>query len=118
MGSSVQEKIIQLWENNNPENLVVILGDSEAGTAGLNALTVTAGDPTEKSPLYGVSLGLNVYHIFELKKEIEVKVYNEKCGIGEMLLDVNAIKGEVQAVREEQFSAAEFHKERSHNING
>ncbi len=81
--------------------MVVVLGASEAEAAGLAAETVTAGDPTYAGPLAGVSLGLGVYHIFELKDEIDETVYDEQCGMMEMVLDVDAISEEVKTIREQ-----------------
>lgn len=94
---------MDLSEKFGKENVVVILGTAEAESAGLTAETVTAGDPTYAGPLAGVSLGLAVYHIFELKDEVDAQVFDEQCGMMEMVLDVDAIKSEVSSMRE-QFS--------------
>jgi glycine/sarcosine/betaine reductase complex component A len=94
---------LDLSEKFGKENVVVILGTAEAESAGLTAETVTAGDPTYAGPLAGVSLGLAVYHIFELKDEVDAQVYDDQCGMMEMVLDVDAIKSEVGSMRQ-QFS--------------
>jgi len=52
-----QKRVLDLSEKYGNENVVVILGTSEAESAGLTAETVTAGDPTFAGPLAGVSLG-------------------------------------------------------------
>lgn len=96
-----QKRVLDLSEKYGKENIVVVLGTSEAESAGLTAETVTAGDPTYAGPLAGVSLGLSVYHIFELKDEVDAQVYDEQCGMMEMVLDVDAIKSEVSAMREQ-----------------
>lgn len=96
-----QKRVLELSEKHGKENVVVILGASEAETAGLAAETVTAGDPTYAGPLAGVSLGLAVYHIFELKDEVDADVYDEQCGMMEMVLDVDAIGSEVKSIREQ-----------------
>jgi len=96
-----QKRILELSEKYGQENVVIVLGSSEAETAGLAAETVTAGDPTYAGPLAGVSLGLRVYHIFELKEEIDPQVYEEQCGMMEMVLDVEAISEEVKRIRVE-----------------
>jgi hypothetical protein len=98
-----QKRILDLSEKYGKENVVVVLGTAEAESAGLTAETVTAGDPTFAGPLAGVSLGLPVYHIFELKDEVDAGVYDDQCGMMEMVLDVDAIKNEVSAIRQ-QFS--------------
>lgn len=92
---------MELSEKYGKENVVVVLGASEAETAGLAAETVTAGDPTYAGPLAGVSLGLAVYHIFELKDEVDADVFDEQCGMMEMVLDVDAIAEEVKAMRDQ-----------------
>lgn len=96
-----QKRVLELSEKYGKENVVVVLGSSEAESAGLAAETVAAGDPTYAGPLAGVSLGLAVYHIFELKDEVDADVYDEQCGMMEMVLDVDAIGSEVKAIRDE-----------------
>ena len=96
-----QKRVLDLSEKYGNENVVVILGTSEAESAGLTAETVTAGDPTFAGPLAGVSLGLGVYHMFELKDQVDASVYDEQCGMMEMVLDVDAINKEVSSIREQ-----------------
>ena len=89
-----QARVKDLAEKYGPENIVVVIGGSEAEASGLTAETVTAGDPTFAGPLAGVQLGLSVYHILEdeIKQEIDPDVYDEQVGMMEMVLDVDAIK--------------------------
>jgi len=96
-----QKRVLDLSEKYGKENVVVILGTSEAESAGLTAETVTAGDPTYAGPLAGVSLGLRVYHMFELKDQVDANVYDEQCGMMEMVLDVDAINNEVKSIRDQ-----------------
>jgi hypothetical protein len=96
-----QKRVLDLSEKYGKENVVVILGTSEAESAGLTAETVTAGDPTFAGPLAGVSLGLRVYHIFELKDQVDATVYDEQCGMMEMVLYVDAINTEVKSIRDQ-----------------
>lgn len=98
-----QRRIKEIAEKYGPENVVVILGGAEAEAAGLAAETVTNGDPTFAGPLAGVSLGLRVYHIVEdeIKNAVDPAVYDEQVGMMEMVLDVEAIKKEVKAMREQ-----------------
>jgi glycine/sarcosine/betaine reductase complex component A len=98
-----QKRVLDLSEKFGKENVVVILGTAEAESAGLTAETVSAGDPTFAGPLAGVSLGLVVYHVFELKEEFDAQVYDEQCGMMEMVLDVDALNSEVSSMRK-QFS--------------
>jgi hypothetical protein len=96
-----QKRVLDLSEKYGKENMAVIIGTSEAESAGLTAETVTAGDPTFAGPLAGVSLGLRVYHIFELKDQIDANVYDDQCGMMEMVLDVDAINSEVKSIRDQ-----------------
>ena len=96
-----QKRVMELSEKYGKENMAVILGTSEAESAGLTAETVTAGDPTFAGPLAGVSLGLRVYHIFELKDQVDATVYDDQCGMMEMVLDVDAINSEVKSIRDQ-----------------
>lgn len=96
-----QKRVLDLSEKYGKENTVVILGTSEAESAGLTAETVTAGDPTFAGPLAGVSLGLRVYHMFELKDQVDANVYDEQCGMMEMVLDVDSINSEVKSIRDQ-----------------
>ena len=103
MDLEIQKRVIETAEKYGAENVVVILGGAEAESAGLSAETVTAGDPTYAGPLAGVSLGLKVYHVVEddLKNEYNADVYEEQCGMMEMVLDIDAIKQEVGSMREQ-----------------
>jgi hypothetical protein len=96
-----QKRVLELSEKYGKENMAVVIGTSEAESAGLTAETVTAGDPTFAGPLAGVSLGLRVYHIFELKDQVDADVYDEQCGMMEMVLDVDAINSEVKSIRDQ-----------------
>ena len=98
-----QQRVKDLAEKHGAENVVVILGSSEAESAGLAAETVTNGDPTFAGPLAGVQLGLRVYHILEpeIKEEVDPSVYDEQVGMMEMVLDVEAISNEVRSIREQ-----------------
>ena len=98
-----QKRVKDLAEQYGPENILVILGASEAEAAGLSAETVSAGDPTFAGPLAGVSLGLTVYHVCEeeVKAEFDPAVYDEQVGMMEMVLDVDDIASEMRSIRDE-----------------
>lgn len=81
------------------KDLVVVLGAGEAEAATLAAETVTNGDPTYAGPLAGVQLGLPVYHAFELKDSVDPGVYDDQCGMMEMVLDVDALVAAVSQFR-------------------
>ena len=96
-----QQRIKDAAEKYGAENIIVILGASEAESAGLAAETVTAGDPTYAGPLAGVQLGLRVYHAVEpeFKEAVDPDVYDEQVGMMEMVLDVDAIVNEMTNIR-------------------
>lgn len=103
MDLEIQQRVKDLTEKYGAENVVVLLGGSEAEASGLSAETVTAGDPTYAGPLAGVDLGLLVYHVLEpeAKAEFDAAVYDEQCSMMEMVLDVDAIVKEVKTVRDQ-----------------
>ena len=82
-----QKRVKEFAEEYGAENLVVVLGAAEGEAAGLAAETVTLGDPTFAGPLTGVQLGLTVY--------------DEQIGMMEMVLDVDDIVSEMQAIRDQ-----------------
>ena len=98
-----EESKKEFAEEYGAENLVVVLGAAEGEAAGLAAETVTLGDPTFAGPLTGVQLGLTVYHVCEpeMKEEFDEAVYDEQVSMMEMVLDVDDIISEMQAIRDQ-----------------
>ena len=98
-----QKRVKEFAEEYGAENLVVVLGAAEGEAAGLAAETVTLGDPTFAGPLTGVQLGLTVYHVCEpeIKEEFDEAVYDEQVSMMEMVLDVDDIISEMQAIRDQ-----------------
>ena len=98
-----QKRVKVFAEEYGAENLVVVLGAAEGEAAGLAAETVTLGDPTFAGPLTGVQLGLTVYHVCEpeMKEEFDEAVYDEQVSMMEMVLDVDDIISEMQAIRDQ-----------------
>ena len=98
-----QKRVKEFAEVYGAENLVVVLGAAEGEAAGLAAETVTLGDPTFAGPLTGVQLGLTVYHVCEpeMKEEFDEAVYDEQVSMMEMVLDVDDIISEMQAIRDQ-----------------
>lgn len=103
MDLEIQQRVKDLSEKHGAENVVVVIGGAEGESAGLSAETVSAGDPTFAGPLAGVALGLSVYHVVEdeIKNEADAGVYDEQCGMMEMVLDIDEIVNELKAVRKE-----------------
>ena len=98
-----QKRVKEFAEEYGAENLVVVLGAAEGEAAGLAAETVTLGDPTFAGPLTGVQLGLTVYHVCEpeMKAEFDEAVYDEQVSMMEMVLYVDDIISEMQAIRDQ-----------------
>jgi len=103
MDLEIQQRVKDLTEKYGAENMVIVIGGAEAEASGLSAETVAAGDPTFAGPLAGVALGLSVFHVVEpeIKDECDEAVYDEQCGMMEMVLDVEEITKEIKAVREQ-----------------
>jgi len=101
MDLEIQKRVKEFAEAEGKENLVVILGGAEAEAAGLAAETVLTGDPTFAGPLAGVALNLAVYHVVEpaVKDLCDADVYEEQCGMMEMVLDVDEIISEMNEIR-------------------
>jgi len=96
-----QKRVKEFAEKFGPENVIVVFGAAEGEAAGLAAETVTLGDPTYAGPLTGVSLRLEVYHICEeaMKNEVDAGVYDDQISMMEMVLDVDDIVKEMDAIR-------------------
>lgn len=98
-----QQRIKDAAEKFGVDNLIVIIGASDAEGASIYAETVTAGDPTFAGPLAGVSLGLPVYHILDplLKAEADPQIWEDQISMMEMVLDGDALTAAVAEMREE-----------------
>ena len=98
-----QKRVKEFAEQYGADNVVVLLGAAEGAAAGLAAETVTLGDPTFAGPLAGVSLGLTCYHVCEpeVKAEFDPDVYDEQISMMEMVLDVDDICSEMNAIRDQ-----------------
>ena len=98
-----QKRVKDAADQYGAENVMVLIGASEAEAAGLAAETVTAGDPTFAGPLAGVELGLAVYHVVEpeFKDSVDAEVFEEQIGMMEMVLNVDEIIDEMKSIRSE-----------------
>ncbi len=98
-----QQRVKDAAEKYGAENVVVILGSSDAEGAEIYAETVTNGDPTFAGPLAGVPLGLAVYHVFEqeIRDEAEEAAWEDQISMMEMVLDPEALSAAVKSMREE-----------------
>jgi len=98
-----QQRVKDAAEKYGAENVVVILGSSDAEGAEIYAETVTNGDPTFAGPLAGVPLGLAVYHVFEqeIRDEADEAAWEDQISMMEMVLDPEALSAAVKSMREE-----------------
>ena len=94
-----QDQIKALVERFGADDLVVVLGAADPEALEVAAETVTAGDPSYVGPLAGVSLGLPVMHIFEVKEQIDPSVYEEQVGLLELALDTDAVREAMKRAR-------------------
>jgi betaine reductase len=98
-----QQRVKDAAEKFGAENVVVILGSSDAEGAEIYAETVANGDPTFAGPLAGVPLGLAVYHVFEeaIREEADAALWEEQISMMEMVLDTEALAKAVAGMREQ-----------------
>ena len=98
-----QDRIRQVVDEHQGEDLMVLLGSPDSESAEVYARTVTTGDPSYAGSLAGVQLGLPVYHIFEpeIKAQIPEEVYEEQVAMMELALDAETIVDAVRRVRED-----------------
>ncbi|PIE51363.1 glycine/sarcosine/betaine reductase complex selenoprotein A [Candidatus Fermentibacteria bacterium] len=84
------------------ENLLVIIGTADTVITRIYAETVTCGAPDETGPLYGIALGLPVYHMLEeeIKQEIDPVVWEQNVGMMERVLDGPALIAATRAIRQ------------------
>ena len=85
-----QKRVKAFYDEYGADNLVVLVGAAEGEAAGLAAETVALGK-------------LACYHICEpeIKAEIDEAVYDEQISMMEMVLDVDDICEEMNAIREQ-----------------
>lgn len=112
MDVELQQIVKDLTAKYGAQNLVVVIGGAEAETSAVTAETIAAGDPTFVGPLAGIALGLPVYHIVEpeIKDYCIKSVYDDKCGVMEMVLEIDEIISEVKSYRDKfcKFSLGTF----------
>ena len=63
---------------------MLVFGLNEPGNLRIMARTFKDGDPSYAGALGGVALGLESYHIFELKDEIPAAVWSEEMAFEEL----------------------------------
>ena len=98
-----QQRIKDAVDKYGGENIVVVLGSSDAEGAEIYAETVSNGDPTYAGPLAGVQLGLLVYHVFDevICKECDSTAWDEQVSMMEMVLDTEKLVSAVKGIRDQ-----------------
>ena len=96
-----QQRIKEAAEKYGSDELIVVIGASDAEGAGIYAETVTAGDPTYAGSLAGVPLGLPVYHILDplIKAEADQAAWEEQISMMEMVLNPEKLTEAVKQMR-------------------
>jgi betaine reductase len=97
-----QGVIKRLADQYGPENLAVVLGNSEANGVEVFAETVTQGDPSYAGPLAGVSLKIPVYHVLEedVMAVVPEAMREDKLQLSALVIDVEPMRQALQAARE------------------
>ena len=97
-----QEKIKELADEHDHDELVVVLGAPDEESAEIAAETIVVGDPTYAGPLTEAQLGLDVYHVLEdeIREEIPDDVWEEQIGVMADVLEAEPISKAVASMRE------------------
>ena len=96
-----QEKIKELADEYDHDDLLVVLGAPDEESAEIAAETIVVGDPTYAGALTEAQLGLDVYHVLEdeIRSEIPDDVWEEQVGVMADVLDPEAIGEAVAGMR-------------------
>ena len=62
--------------------------------------TFKSGDPSYAGPLAGISLGLNSYHILELKEDIPTDVWEQEMTMYELEIEEEVQENIVKTMKE------------------
>jgi len=104
MDLSSQEKIKELADEHDRDNLLVVLGAPDDEAAEIAAETIIFGDPTYAGALTEAQLGLDVYHMLdeEIKTEIPDDVWEEQIGVMADTLEAEALTEAVGKMRSQE----------------
>lgn len=99
-----QEKIKELADEHDRDNLLVVLGAPDDEAAEIAAETIIFGDPTYAGALTEAQLGLDVYHMLdeEIKTEIPDDVWEEQIGVMADTLEAEALTEAVGKMRSQE----------------
>ena len=90
----------KLADAHGTDALVVVFGLNEPANLRIMATTFKEGDPSYAGALGGVALGLESYHIFELKDEIPEDAWAEEMTFEELEAGDELIEEICQTMRE------------------
>ena len=98
-----QEKIKELADEHDRDNLLVVLGAPDDEAAEIAAETIIFGDPTYAGALTEAQLGLDVYHMLEeeIRSDIPDDVWEDQVGVMDDTLEVEALAEAVGKMRDQ-----------------
>ena len=98
-----QEKIKELADEHDRDNLLVVLGAPDDEAAEIAAETIIFGDPTYAGALTEAQLGLDVYHMLEeeIRSDIPDDVWEDQVGVMADTLEVEALAEAVGKMRDQ-----------------
>ena len=96
----MQDEVKSLAEKYGTDSLIVVLGINQPPTLQIMSRTFKSGDPSYAGSLAGVSLGLESYHILELKEQIPGEVWEAEMAMYELEIEEEAQEAIVQTMKE------------------
>ena len=90
----------RLAEAHGADRLVVVFGVNQPTTLRIMARTFREGDPSWSGALAGVALGLDCYHILELRDSIPPEVWREQMAMEELQIDEEQAEAIRRTMRE------------------
>ena len=90
----------KLADQYGADALVVVFGLNEPANLRIMATTFKQGDPSYAGALGGIALGLESYHIFELKDEIPEDAWAEEMTFEELEAGDELIEEICQTMRD------------------
>ncbi len=96
-----QEKIKELADEHDRDNLLVVLGAPDDEAAEIAAETIVFGDPTYAGALTEAQLGLDVYHVLEeeIQSEVPDDVWEDQVGVMADTLEAEDLAKAVRSMR-------------------
>lgn len=89
-----QSGIAALANKYGADNLMVVLGQVDEEHIRMSSQTLTTGDPTGVGALYGVKLGLTIYHALEcgFRGFFDRELYDRHLGFYSKFYDCNMVE--------------------------